>query len=171
MSAVVRGVLLLFFGSLAVPLFAQLADQAAEPGPRLTFDLSSKRLWQMEGIRPGQGEREGFHQHFGEIAGGTYNWNGASVPGDVYTDLWRAGQIDDPHYGRNAMRAKWVMEREWWYRRQFAIDPSWQGKTVRLVFEGVDHACDVWPSGQTTIATSPTGLMASMQCSVTRQSS
>ena len=70
------------------------------------------------------------------------------MPGDVYTDLWRAGEIDDPHYGRNALRAKWAMEKEWWYRRRFAVAPEWKGKVVRLVFDGVDYSCNVWVNGK-----------------------
>ena len=113
---------------------------------RFTLNLSGPR-WQMEGIRPGQGIKEGFHEAFGEIAPSTFNWNGAKVPGDVYTDLWRAGEIDDPHYGRNGMRAKWVMEKEWWYRCQFGVPEAWKGKIVHLSFEGVDYSCNVWLNG------------------------
>jgi beta-mannosidase len=82
------------------------------------------------------------------VAGSTFNWNGARVPGDVYTDFWRAGEIDDPHYGRNGMRAKWAMEREWWYRRTFEVPLSQRGKTFRLIFDGVDYSCDVWLNGK-----------------------
>ncbi len=125
---------------------------AAGPLPSVTdgrdvLDLSGQR-WQMEGIRPGQGVRAGFHEFFGEVASSWYNWNGAEVPGDVYTDLWRAGEIDDPHYGRNGIRTKWVMEREWWYRCQFGVQENWQGKTIRVVCEGVDYSCDVWLNGK-----------------------
>ncbi len=124
----------------------KIVSNSSEAGGRLTLDLSGQH-WQMEGIRPGQGIEEGFHEYFGEVAASTFNWNGAEVPGDVYTDLWRAGEIDDPHYGRNGMQAKWVMEREWWYRRQFGVSEAWKGKVVRLVFEGVDYSCDVWLNG------------------------
>jgi hypothetical protein len=78
-----------------VHLFAHAADTLAPANGRVILDLSGQR-WQMEGIRPGQGEREGFHRFFGEVCPSTFNWNGAEVPGDVYTDLWRAGEIDDP---------------------------------------------------------------------------
>ena len=119
---------------------------APSSGGRHTLDLSGQQ-WQMEGIRPGQGVEEGFHEYHGETCASTYNWNGAETPGDVYTDLWRAGVIDDPHYGRNGMKAKWVLEREWWYRRQFRAPAEWDGKVVRLIFEGVDYSCDVWLNG------------------------
>ena len=114
---------------------------------RFILDLSGPN-WQMEGIRPGQGLKEGFHETFGEVAPSTFNWNSARVPGDVYTDLWRAGEIDDPHYGRNGMRAKWVMEKEWWYRCQFGVPETFRGKVVHLIFEGVDYSCDIWLNGK-----------------------
>lgn len=130
----------------ATPVLAEEANPVLTEG-RSTLNLSGSR-WQMEGIRPGQGIKEGFHETFGEVAPSTYNWNGAKVPGDVYTDLWRAGEIDDPHYGRNGMRAKWVMEKEWWYRHQFGVPEAWKDKVVRLSFEGVDYSCDVWLNGK-----------------------
>jgi len=130
-----------------------MATTVLVAGPRLlhaessdgpwTLDLSGQQ-WQMEGIRPGQGVVEGF----AEPSFGGFNWSGADVPGDVYTDLWRAGQIDDPHYGRNGMKAKWAMELEWWYRRSFNVPESQEGRVVRLLFTGVDYACEVWLNGQ-----------------------
>lgn len=136
--------ILLIAGGFAEPFVHASQETANAP---MTLDLSGRR-WQMEGIRPGQGVIEGFFEHFGEVCPSTFNWNGATVPGDVYTDLWRAGEIDDPHFGRNGMRAKWVMEKEWWYRCQFAVAKTFEGKVVRLVFEGVDYACDVWLNGK-----------------------
>lgn len=106
------------------------------------MDLSGP-LWTFEGISPGRGMTESFH-----LAGGnTASWESAFVPGDVYTDLWRAGKIDDPHFGRNAAKATWVMEQEWWYARSFKLPDSERGKKIRLIFEGVDYACDVWLNG------------------------
>jgi hypothetical protein len=70
------------------------------------------------------------------------------VPGDVYTDLWRVGRIDDPHVGRNGQRAKWVMDYEWWYFKTFKVPPEMKGKQIRLMFEGVDYECDVWLNGE-----------------------
>ena len=139
LTKIAVGLLLMGIGA---ELQAKETDANLTEG-RLTLDLSGPR-WQMEGIRPNQGLEQGFHEHFGEVCPSTYNWNGARVPGYVYTDLWRAGEIDDPHYGRNGMRAKWVMEKEWWYRTQFGVPETWKGKIIRLTFEGVDYSCDVW---------------------------
>lgn len=122
------------------------ADREVRTG-RWELNLSST-YWQFEGIRPGQGVREGFHLHLGEHCSSTFNWNSAVVPGDVYTDLWRAGEIDDPHFGRNSVRAKWAMEREWWYRCKFTVPEGQRGRKFRLMFDDVDYACDVWLNGR-----------------------
>lgn len=113
---------------------------------KVVFELSGNN-WQMEGIRPGEGEELGFHELPHDITGDAFNWIYAHVPGDVYTDLWRAGRIDDPHYGRNSLKAKWVPEMEWWYKRQFDVPPEMKGKRIQLVFDGVDFGCDVWLNG------------------------
>lgn len=114
---------------------------------KIHFDLSGNN-WQMEGILPGRGVALGFHELPPDITGDAFNWAYGKVPGDVYTDLWRSGRIDDPHYARNSMKAKWIPELEWWYKRQFDVPTEMKDKKIHLVFEGVDYACDVWLNGQ-----------------------
>ncbi len=114
---------------------------------KIVLGLSGNN-WQMEGIRPGEGVKLGFHELPHDITGDAFNWAYAKVPGDVYTDLWRSGRIDDPHFGRNSMKAKWVPELEWWYKRQFDVPGEMKGKRIQLVLEGVDYACDVFFNGQ-----------------------
>ncbi|WP_406610391.1 glycoside hydrolase family 2 protein [Agarivorans sp. JK6] len=113
---------------------------------REVIELSGCR-WQMERMRPGQGIKEGLHLLPAEYQGTHFSWNFATVPGDVYTDLWRANEIADPYFGRNMHRAKWVAEYEWWYCHRFAVTESMQGKKIVLQFEGVDYSCDVWLNG------------------------
>jgi len=97
-------------------------------------------------MRPGQGVKEGLHTlPPGDIE--THVWIPAHVPGDVYTDLWKAGAIDDPYWGRNSMKAQWVMLDEWWYSLQFNVSENLAGKVVRLEFDGVDYSCEVWLNG------------------------
>ncbi len=103
--------------------------------------------WKMDKIRPGQGVEEGFHSFFPSIRS-TRNWITAKVPGDVYTQLWRNGAIDDPYYGRNIEKTKWLIEYEWWYETTFRVPEKWKGKVIRLIFEGVDYDCEVWLNGE-----------------------
>lgn len=113
---------------------------------RIEIDLSGNH-WKMQGIRPGQGVKEGFHELASEYQGTFFNWNQGCVPGDVYTDLQRAGEIDDPYFGRNFGRAKWVQEQEWWYVTKFDTPKSMEGKRISVNFDGVDYACEVWCNG------------------------
>ncbi len=112
------------------------------PG-RVIQDFSGLH-WKMEKMRIGQGVEEGIHELKNELSGNDFSWNKALVPGDVYTDLYLAGEIDDPHFGRNMAKIKWVQEFEWWYTYAFNIDEQMIGKDIKLVFEGVDYSCDVW---------------------------
>ncbi|MCF7364424.1 hypothetical protein L3V23_20360 [Vibrio sp. A1-b2] len=113
---------------------------------RIELDLSGNR-WQMERMRPGQGVIEELHLLPAEYQGTHFSWNFAKVPGDVYSDLHRANEIDDPYFGRNMHRAKWAAEYEWWYCRRFALPAEMQGKNISLLFEGVDYSCEVWLNG------------------------
>lgn len=113
---------------------------------RQVLDLSGCR-WQMERMRPGQGEKEGLHLLPAEYQGTHFSWNFGTVPGDVYTDLHRANEIENPLYGRNMHRAKWAAEYEFWYCHRFEVPAEMKGKKIRIIFEGVDYSCDVWLNG------------------------
>lgn len=115
--------------------------------PRIELDLSGNH-WKMERMRPGQGEVEGLHDVPSEYQGIYYSWNQASVPGDVFSDLQRAGEIDDPFFGRQFGRAKWVNDHEWWYVCKFNAPEAMRGKRVTLVFEGVDYSFAAWLNGK-----------------------
>lgn len=106
---------------------------------KVVLDLTGS--WEMEGVLPGEGVKKLFHKVHPDCGP-------AYVPGDVYTDLWRVGRIDDPHVGRNGQRAKWVMDYEWWYFKTFKVPPEMKGKQIRLMFEGVDYECDAWLNGE-----------------------
>jgi len=112
----------------------------------LEIDLSGNH-WKMEKIRPGAGVKEGFHLLPSEYQGTYFNWNQASVPGDVYTDLQRAGELDDLLMGRNMHKARWAMEYEYWYVCKFNLTEAMIGKHVELIFEGVDFGFEAWLNG------------------------
>lgn len=119
-------------------------DQVKSEG-QLIQDLSGYK-WKLKRMRPGQGVQEGLHElPPADIE--THVWISARVPGDVYTDLWKAGILEDPYFGRNSMKAQWVMYDEWWYSLQFNISEDLQGQVVRLEFDGVDYSCEVWLNG------------------------
>ena len=113
----------------------------------LEIDLSGNH-WKFEKIRPGAGVEEGFHSLPSEYQGTYFNWNQASVPGDVYTDLQRAGELDDLLMGRNMHKARWAMEYEYWYVCKFNVTEAMKGRRIELLFEGVDYSFEAWLNGE-----------------------
>lgn len=126
------------YGDLVNLSFGSLSG--SDTSDKLVYDLSGFE-WQMEGTLPGEGMKKRFHE-MKPVSGIV------KVPGDVYTDLWRWGRIDDPHISVNRTKAKWAMEYEWWYFREFDIPKEMEGKRIRLMFDGVDYECEVWLNGE-----------------------
>ncbi|MDO6801442.1 glycoside hydrolase family 2 TIM barrel-domain containing protein [Wenyingzhuangia sp. 1_MG-2023] len=142
-----KNVLLLYFFMVASIAFAQPGTiNSHKENSQLLKDFSGYQ-WKMKMMLPGEGVKQGLHKLPPEDIE-THVWNPAKVPGDVYTDLWKAGVIEDPYYGRNSVKAQWVMQYEWWYSYQFNVTEDIGDNLVRLDFDGVDYACDVWLNGE-----------------------
>lgn len=73
-------------------------------------------------------------------------WIPAEVPGSVLIDLWRAGEVPDPYFGRNSLFCEWVPQRTWVYRTRFRVEEA-AARTL-LRFEGVDHAARYFLNGE-----------------------
>lgn len=90
----------------------------------------------------------------GESAGAaaamdTQKWWPVTVPCDVRDGLVANGQMEDPYFGRNSDRSRWVESFEWWFRREVIVPESWSGRRVYLLFHGVDcHARYYWDGQQ-----------------------
>lgn len=112
----------------------------AQENKKIVLDLSSSK-WKVEGTLPDEGLKKQFQKYFPDAGF-------ATVPGDVFTDLWRLGRIDDMNFGTNGQKAKWVNDYEWWYFNEFDVPKNMEGKQIRLLFEGVDYACDVYLNGE-----------------------
>ncbi|MHB9036113.1 MAG: beta-mannosidase [Armatimonadota bacterium] len=72
----------------------------------------------------------------------------AQVPGEVHTDLLRAGKIPDPYYGMNAEDAQWIEDKQWWYKRAFDVDEDFLQKQTYLEFDGLDTFATVYLNGE-----------------------
>jgi beta-mannosidase len=75
-------------------------------------------------------------------------WFDATVPGSIHQDLWRAGQLPDPHFEMNTLQWEWVAERSWVYRKTFTVDESLIGKRIQLCFAGVDYEAVFFLNGE-----------------------
>ncbi len=76
------------------------------------------------------------------------DWVPAAVPGNVQSDLEAAHRLRPIWYGAGDERLHDVAKKDWWYRRDFTVLESFRGKHLTLVFDGVDHECEVWLNGR-----------------------
>ncbi len=75
-------------------------------------------------------------------------WIPATVPGNIQADLEAAHELKPLWYGAGDPRLAEAAQKDWWYRRDFHVPREFADKRLRLVFDGVDYACDVWLNGQ-----------------------
>ena len=134
---------IILFGTVA---YAQPNTTFSQENKEQSVRDFSGMKWRMKMMLPGEGIKRGLHKLPSEDIE-TLVWNNAQVPGDVYTDLWKAGVIDDPYFGRNSVKAQWVQQYEWWYAYQFQVKEGVENQVVDIKFEGVDYSCEVWLNG------------------------
>jgi beta-mannosidase len=70
------------------------------------------------------------------------------VPAPIHQVLQEAGIIDDPNYGLNSLRARWVEEQYWIYRHTFEAPEAATRVAPWLVFEQVEMVATVWLNGE-----------------------
>jgi beta-mannosidase len=70
------------------------------------------------------------------------------VPCEVHRALEGAGLLDDPNVGINSLKARWVEEQVWLYRRTFEVPQEALFEPAWLVFEGLDLAATIWLNGE-----------------------
>ena len=73
---------------------------------------------------------------------GDAQWYPAQVPGTVYTDLLRNGQMEDPFWKDNEYKALDLMEKDYEYETVFEGVEAQAGEKQWLRFEGLDTICD-----------------------------
>jgi beta-mannosidase len=75
-------------------------------------------------------------------------WIPAAVPGNIQADLEAAHLLEPLWYGLGDPRMHDAAGKDWWYRKDVAVPNDFAGKRVTLVFDGVDHQCDVFFNGR-----------------------
>lgn len=75
----------------------------------------------------------------------------ATVPGDVYSALYDAGQIPDPYWGCNETNVQWVAQRDWVFSRTFEVGEDFIAKKrIVLEIEDADTFADIYVNGVKT---------------------
>lgn len=81
-------------------------------------------------------------------------WHVATVPGTVLTTLVDRGVYPDPYHGLNNMAIPESLARQdYWYRTRFTVPPAARGKRLRLRFNGINYASEIWIDGRRVGAT------------------
>lgn len=81
-------------------------------------------------------------------------WLEALVPGEVHTDLLRAGRLADPFYRDNELKVQWVEKKEWEYRRGFTVGEDFlRHDRIVLDCRGLDTIAEVYLNGVPVAAT------------------
>ncbi len=76
------------------------------------------------------------------------NFIPAFVPGDLYSDLLKNGEIEDPYYRDNELEALKLAEQEYEYQTTFSADEKVLARDrVLLRFEGIDTLADLYLNG------------------------
>ena len=73
----------------------------------------------------------------------------AKVPGTVYTDLLRNGNMEDPFFKDNELKALKLMDEDYEYVNRFCCDREiMNSQQTVLRFEGVDTIADIYLNGE-----------------------
>jgi mannosylglycoprotein endo-beta-mannosidase len=84
------------------------------------------------------------------------DWLPAIVPGTVLNSLVADKIYPDPYFGDNNRKSEKLIPdiadagREfyhYWFRTEFAIPKSFEGKHVWLKFHGINYRCEIWVNG------------------------
>ena len=73
------------------------------------------------------------------------NYQPATVPGTVHTDLLANGRIPDPYVGTNESKVRWVEDAAWIYETDFTLTKEQlKEKHLQLEFDGLDTYASVY---------------------------
>ncbi|MDO1502404.1 glycoside hydrolase family 2 protein [Winogradskyella maritima] len=73
------------------------------------------------------------------------NWQSATVPGNVFSDLLDNDVIEDPFIGDNEQKVQWVSSEDWEYKTMISVDDKiLNRKHITLNFEGLDTYASVF---------------------------
>jgi len=72
----------------------------------------------------------------------------ANVPGELHLDMMAAGIVDDPRVGINVLKARWVEDVLWSYRKHFEVPKEALSGRCWLYLESIDLAADIYLNGE-----------------------
>lgn len=81
-------------------------------------------------------------------------WQSAQVPGEVHSDLFRNGKIENPFVANNELDLQWISAEDWEYKTNFKVDEeTLLKKHLELDFKGLDTYATVFLNGKNILKT------------------
>jgi len=97
-----------------------------QPKNNIPISISLHKNWQFKGVD-------------------TLDWNTASVPGNVFTDLLSLKIIENPFIKNNEKKAQWVSKKDWEYKTTFKLSKEILNKeNIEINFEGLDTYAKIY---------------------------
>ncbi|HEY2580293.1 MAG TPA: hypothetical protein VGI43_00715, partial [Mucilaginibacter sp.] len=133
-----KSILILLFAFVALRVFSQSEETE-------NYRLFLKEDWRMQSavtdISPGSKISQKDFQ--------SETWYKVSVPTTVIAGLIANKVYDfDPFYGRNFEKlADSRMDKPWWFRKEFELPASENGKNIVLKLHGINYKANVWLNG------------------------
>ncbi len=87
-------------------------------------------------------------EHALEPAGDPQRYLEFSFPGSIQRNLEALGIIDDPRFGANSLKARWVEEQYWILRRAFDVPEEAAGLPAYLHITTLDGVAQVALNGE-----------------------
>ena len=131
-----------FILTLILPLcFYQAFSQARQEN----FQLILKDDWKMQSAVTDAGPADKISKENFD----TQSWYKVSVPTTLIAGLLANKVYDfDPFMGRNLQRLKDArLDKPWWFRREFTLPASENGKNIVLRLHGINYKANVWLNG------------------------
>ena len=97
-----------------------------KPENNMPIKVSLNENWQFKGID-------------------TLDWNAATVPGNIHSDLLDNKLIKHPFIGNNEEELQWISDTNWHYKTHFKVDKqTLEKKYIELNLEGLDTYASVF---------------------------
>jgi beta-mannosidase len=107
-------------------------------------DISLAGSWN---VTWGDGGHSKMHHHVQEV-GDAGRYISMEFPGSITANLVKAGVVEDPRVGMNALHARWVEEHFWILRKTFHVPPEAAAETPFLYIDVLDGPAEIILNGE-----------------------
>jgi len=76
------------------------------------------------------------------------SWFVVAYPTSVQMAHYKAGKLGDPYKNMNAVEHSKLVQKVWYYKKEFVMPASAKGNNILLNFDGIDYFAKVWLNGK-----------------------